>query len=92
MYEAPLYKKPNGNLVKVTLNNFRDTIYVHIRDYQMDGDSGYWYPTKTGYSFFAEEIDTIIKGLSEVSEAYAKYCRQQEFLEEQLEFNFEEEE
>lgn len=91
MFDKTLYKKPNSNIVKVTMSNFRGQVYVHIRDYQMDGDSGIWYPTKTGYAFMAEEIDAIIKGLLEASETYAKYSRHVDMcLDDQLEFIFEE--
>jgi hypothetical protein len=27
------YRKPNGNIVKVTLNEFREIFYLHIREY-----------------------------------------------------------
>ena len=30
------FHKPNGNAVKVTINEFRDKLYLHIRDYTMD--------------------------------------------------------
>jgi hypothetical protein len=90
VFDRYVYKKPNGNVVKVTMSDFRGQVYIHIRDYQMDGDSGVWYPTKTGYAFVAEETDCIIKALEEASETFAKYTRHLEFDENQLEFNFEE--
>jgi hypothetical protein len=40
------FSKPNGNIVKVTMNEFRDNQYVHIREYALDGDTGLIYPTK----------------------------------------------
>jgi hypothetical protein len=91
MFDKYLYKKPNGNVVKVTMSEFRGQVYVHIRDYQMDGDSGVWYPTKTGYAFTAEGIDYIIEALEEASEYFAKYSRQLTIdTDNQLEFMFEE--
>ena len=91
MFDRTVYKKVNGNVVKITMSDFRGQVYIHVRDYQMDGDSGVWYPTKTGYAFIAEEIDAIVKGLSEASETFAKYSRHVTLgLEDQLEFIFEE--
>lgn len=91
MFDRYVYKKPNGNIVKVTMSEFRGQVYIHVRDYQMDGDSGIWYPTKTGYAFTAEETDSIIKALEEASEHFAKYTRQLTIdYENQLEFIFEE--
>ena len=91
MFDRYVYKKPNGNVVKVTMSDFRGQVYVHIRDYQMDGDSGIWYPTKTGYAFMAEGTDCIIKALEEASEFFAKYTRHLTIdYENQLEFIFEE--
>jgi len=90
MIDIDVFKKPNENVVKVTMSEFRGQVYVHIRDYQMDGDTGYWFPTKNGYAFIAEETDSIIQALGEASEFYAKYSRNLETAE-QLEFNFREE-
>jgi|TARA_B100001939_G_scaffold338432_1_gene344007 cold shock CspA family protein len=90
MIDIDVFKKPNENVVKVTMSEFRGQVYVHIRDYQMDGDTGYWFPTKNGYAFIAEETDSIIQALEEASESYAKYSRNLD-TSEQLEFNFKEE-
>lgn len=65
------FHKPNGNAVKVTLNEFRDTLYLHIREYAMDGDTGQWYPTKTGFSFVADEVSSLIPLLEDASELVA---------------------
>jgi hypothetical protein len=54
------FHKNNGNAVKVTINEFRDILYLHIREYAMDGDTGQWYPTKTGFSFQADEVSSLI--------------------------------
>jgi hypothetical protein len=59
------FHKPNGNAVKVTVNEFREVVYLHIREYAMDGDTGYWYPTKSGFSFPADEVSSLIPLLQE---------------------------
>jgi hypothetical protein len=90
-FSKVVFKKNNGALVKITMSDFRNQVYIHVRDYQMDGDTGYWYPTKTGYAFIAEEIDNIIDALKYASEMFAKYSRNLEYNNEnQLEFKFEE--
>jgi hypothetical protein len=66
------FHKNNGNAVKVTLNEFRDTLYLHIREYAMDGDTGYWYPTKTGFSFQADEVGSLIPLLVEAEAVVAQ--------------------
>jgi hypothetical protein len=65
------FHKPNGNAVKVTINEFRDTLYLHIREYAMDGDTGQWFPTKTGFSIPADEVSSLIPLLEDASEAVA---------------------
>ena len=66
------FHKPNGNAVKVTVNEFRDQLYLHIREYAMDGDTGLWYPTKSGYSMPADEVSSLIPLLEAASEQVAK--------------------
>ena len=61
------FNKPNGNAVKVTLNEFRDKMYLHIREYSMDGDTGQWYPTKSGFSLLADETSSLLPLLEEAS-------------------------
>jgi len=53
----------------------------------MDGDTGVWYPTKSGYAILGDELDSVIKVLQEASEKIAVYYRQNDT---QLSFNFEE--
>lgn len=65
------FRKHNGNAVKVTINEFRDITYLHIREYAMDGDTGTWYPTKTGFSFQADEVSSLIPLLEDAAEAVA---------------------
>jgi hypothetical protein len=91
MFERDIYKKVNGNLLRATMNLWRDKVYMHVREYQMDGDTGYWFPTKKGYTFDPEEIDSVIETLKEMSEVYAKYSRQETWDEKQLELNLEDE-
>lgn len=79
------FHKNNGNAVKVTLNEFRDILYLHIREYAMDGDTGAWYPTKTGFSFPADEVTSLIPLLEDAGELVAsKYV-----YDTQLELNLE---
>lgn len=66
------FHKPNGNAVKVTVNEFNDKLYLHIREYMMDGDTGYWFPTKTGFSMPADEVSSLIPLLEDASEVVAK--------------------
>ena len=66
------FHKPNGNAVKVTVNEFRDQLYLHIREYAMDGVTGLWYPTKSGYSMPADEVSSLIPLLDAASEQVAK--------------------
>ena len=65
------FHKPNGNAVKVTINEFREQLYLHIREYTMDGDTGMWYPTKTGFSIPADEVSSLIPLLQEAAELVA---------------------
>ena len=66
------YRKPNGNIVKITLNEFREVFYVHIREYSLDGDTGYWFPTKSGYAILADEVSSIIPLLEEAESIISK--------------------
>ncbi len=66
------FHKPNGNAVKVTVNEFRDQLYLHIREYAMDGDTGQWYPTKSGYSMPADEVSSLVPLLEAAGEEVAK--------------------
>lgn len=66
------FHKSNGNAVKVTLNEFRDILYIHIREYAMDGDTGQWYPTKTGFSFQADEVGSLIPLLMDAEAVVAQ--------------------
>ena len=66
------FHKPNGNAVKVTINEFRDKLYLHIREYTMDGDTGQWFTTKTGFSIPADEVSSLTPLLEEASELVAK--------------------
>lgn len=66
------FSKPNGNIVKVTMNEFRDNQYVHIREYAIDGDTGLIYPTKSGYAIPADEVNSIIPLLEKVAEIVNK--------------------
>jgi hypothetical protein len=71
-YGVAFYKN-NGNAVKVTVNEFRDNLYLHIREYIMDGDTGVWYPSKSGYSIPADEVSSLIPLLQKAEEDVATY-------------------
>ena len=79
------FHKPNGNAVKVTINEFREVLYLHIREYAMDGDTGQWYPTKSGFSIPADEVSSLIPLLNDASRAVA----QQYIVNNQLELELE---
>ena len=64
--------KPNGNAVKVTINEFRETIYLHIREYIMDGDTGYFFPSSTGISIIADEVSSLIPLLEDAEKFMSK--------------------
>ena len=78
------YRKPNGNIVKVTLNEFREISYIHIREYSLDGDTGYWFPTKSGYALLADEVSSIIPLLEEAETIISKKYKRDN----QLSFDF----
>ena len=78
------YRKPNGNIVKVTLNEFREIFYIHIREYSLDGDTGYWLPTKSGYALLADEVSSIIPLLEEAETIISKKYKRDN----QLSFDF----
>ena len=78
------YRKPNGNIVKITLNEFREVFYIHIREYSLDGDTGYWFPTKSGYALLADEVSSIIPLLEEAETIISKKYKRDN----QLSFDF----
>ena len=78
------YRKPNGNIVKVTLNEFREVFYLHIREYALDGDTGYWFPTKSGYALLADEVSSVIPLLMEAESIISKKYKRDN----QLSFDF----
>lgn len=79
------FYKNNGNAVKVTVNEFRGNLYLHIREYIMDGDTGAWYPSKSGYSIPADEVSSIIPLLQKAEELVAKRHKTNNQLELDLE-------
>jgi len=79
----------NENQIRITTNEFKNIIYVHVREYQMDGDTGNWFPTAKGYSILGNEVDSVIELLQEASD----YITQETFyrFNDQYELIFEEE-
>ena len=55
----------------------------------MDGDTGQWYPTKTGFSMPADEVSSIVPLLLEASEAVAPRYVSNTQLELELENDYE---
>lgn len=49
----------NGKGVKVTVNQFRNQWYVHLREYIEDPDEEIWFPTQKGIAIKAEDVDTV---------------------------------
>lgn len=49
----------NGKGLKVTVNQFRDQWYVHLREYIEDPDDEIWFPTKKGIAIKAEYVDVV---------------------------------
>jgi len=80
------YIKPiSGNKVTVKMNQFRGQVYVHIREYGMDGDTGKFFPTKNGYAILGEEVDSVIEKLEIASNLLAEFYRRNT---NQYEFDF----
>ena len=50
----------------------------------MDGDTGQWFPTKSGYAMVADEVSSLIPLLEEASEIVAKRYKNTSQLELQL--------
>ena len=50
----------------------------------MDGDTGQWFPTKSGYAMSADEVSSLIPLLEEASEIVAKRYKNTSQLELQL--------
>ena len=78
------FHKNNGNAVKVTVNEFRENLYLHIREYAKDGDTGQWFPTKSGFALPADEVCSLLPLLEDA----AKIVSQRFKHSTQLEFEF----
>jgi len=77
-----VYVKKRGDIrVKVTINIWYDVLYLHIREYGFDGDTGNLFPTKKGITIDPDELDTLIEKLQEVSQYIAKSYKKSEQLE-----------
>jgi len=72
--------KSNGAQIRVTLSEFKDKHYIHVREYQMDGDTGNWYPTKQGYAFIADNVSDLINLLQLAENQIAQIYRPQKQL------------
>lgn len=73
MSDTPLYEKvlsenlDKGKQLRLVLNEFRDTEYLHLRTYYLDYE-GDWKPTKEGASMPATlaSIYALLDGLIEI--------------------------
>lgn len=82
------YSKNNGyTFIKVTVNEFRNQEYVHIREYGVDLDTYYKYPTPKGIAILGEYLDEIINKLNTASEILAVKNRRNVNVD-QLSFDF----
>lgn len=79
------YSKRPHTGVKITASEFRGNMYIHIREYTLDGDTGKMYPTKSGYAMPGEHLDSVIYRLEQVSNFLGHYYRQDK---NQLSFDF----
>lgn len=80
-------KMPSEMAVRVTISEFRDKIYVHIREYGIDIEEFRWFPTKSGYAIHAEGLESVIALLEKASSIYNAYYDDRQ----QLRFDFKEE-
>ena len=62
----------------------RENLYLHIREYAMDGDTGQWFPTKSGLALPADEVCSLLPLLENAAEIVSKRFKYSA----QLEFNF----
>ena len=67
------YSKRLGTVVKVTASEFRGSMYIHIREYNLDGDNGVMFPTKSGYAIQGAYLDDVIAKLENVSKFLGHY-------------------
>ena len=60
----------------------RENLYLHIREYAMDGDTGQWFPTKSGFALPADEVCSLLPLLEDAAKEVSKrfvYSTQFEF-------------
>jgi len=79
-YGIAYLKEPSNNPVKVTASEFRGKIYIHIREYIVDGDTGAQYPTKNGYAITGDNLDLVISLLEKASYDLGKVFKDQKQL------------
>jgi hypothetical protein len=81
-----VYIKQTGSMprVKVKLSEWYGKWYLHIREWNMDGDTGKLFPTSKGIALDPNELDSIIKVLEQVSTHLSKKFKNHH----QLEFDF----
>lgn len=64
-----VYVKETGSQprIKVILSEWYDKWYLHIREWNMDGDTGKLFPTTKGITLNPDELDAIIETLEKVN-------------------------
>lgn len=82
---AVAYVKNIDTQVRVSVNNFRNIWYIHIREYRLDGDTGNWFPTPKGYAMSAEGLDSVIELLQDASQFLTEKFYENHF---QMKFDF----
>ena len=65
-------KEDSDTRLKITMSEFRGKLYIHIREYGFDGDTGKLFPTKKGITLDPKGLDSVICILQQVSNTLAK--------------------
>ena len=81
-----VYVKETGSQprIKVILSEWYKKWYLHIREWNMDGDTGKLFPTTKGIAINPDELDAMIETLEEVNIHWNRKWRHHD----QLEFSF----
>lgn len=79
-----VYVKETGSQprIKVILSEWYKKWYLHIREWNMDGDTGKLFPTTKGIALNPDELDAMIETLEKVNIHWTrkwKYHNQLEF-------------
>lgn len=61
-----------GKFLKVKIATWKDTKYVDIREYYLDGENDEALPTKKGVRFSVDMLDEVQEALNEAKEYLAQ--------------------